>query len=406
MIAADAARRRGPLVDDGAVGIVRVATRPRWSLAEWVEVAVADKRDFYEVLGVSKDTDDRALKKAYHKLAMQFHPDKNPGNREAEEKFKEASEAYEVLSDADKRAHYDRYGHAGPEMGGGFSAQQYAVNLQDIFGDLFGDIFGGRRRGGATRGSDLRYHMEIAFEEAAFGVQKDIAIPRLEDCSTCSGSGAKPGTTAKPCGQCGGAGEIRVAQGFFAVAQTCRACGGAGRIVESPCGDCRGRGQREQERQLQVKVPGGVNEGTRLRFVGEGEAGRGGGPRGDLYVVVSIAEHPLFTREEQDVICEVPISFPQAALGCSLEVPTLDGKVSMKVPSGTQPGAVFRLRNKGIPHLRGSGRGDQLVKVRVEVPKKLNGEQQELLEKFAAASNADLHPENKSFFNKVKELFG
>ncbi len=368
---------------------------------------MSEKRDYYEVLGVEKDADERVLKKAYHKLALQYHPDKNPGDKAAEEKFKECSEAYAVLADADKRAHYDRFGHA-PEMGNA-SAQQYAVNLQDIFGDLFGDLFGGRRgggRGGAARGSDLRFHLEISFEEAAFGAQKDITIPRLEDCSTCAGSGAKPGTKVKPCQQCGGAGEIRVAQGFFAIAQTCRACGGAGRVVESPCVECRGKGQKEQERQLAVKVPGGVNEGTRLRFVGEGEGGRGGGPRGDLYVVIAIKEHPLFSREEQDVICEIPLSFAQAALGCSLEVPTLDGKVSMKVPSGTQPGAVFRLRNKGIPALRGSGRGDQLVKVHVEVPKKLSKEQEKLLEQFAAASNPENHPENKSFFDKVKELFG
>lgn len=367
---------------------------------------MSEKRDYYEILGVARDADDRVLKKAYHKLALQFHPDKKPGDKAAEESFKECSEAYATLSDADKRAHYDRFGHA-PE-GGNYSAQQYAVNLQDIFGDLFGDLFGGQRRGrsGAARGSDLRFHLEITFEEAAFGAQKDITIPRLEDCSTCSGTGAKPGTNVKPCGQCGGAGEIRVAQGFFAIAQTCRVCQGAGRVVESPCLDCRGKGQKEQERQLAVKVPGGVNEGTRLRFVGEGEGGRGGGPRGDLYVVISIKEHPLFTREEQDVICAVPLSFAQAALGCSLEVPTLDGKVSMKVPAGTQPGSVFRLRQKGIPALRGSGRGDQLVKVHIEVPKKLSAEQQSLLEKFAAASNPDNHPENKSFFDKVKELFG
>jgi molecular chaperone DnaJ len=371
------------------------------------EKPVAEKRDYYEVLGVPRDADERALKKAYHKLAMQFHPDKNPGDKAAEESFKEASEAYSVLSDADKRAHYDRYGHNAPDLGAGFSAQQYAVNLQDIFGDLFGDIFGGgRRRGGAQRGSDLRYMLELAFEEAAFGVQKDITIPRLEDCGTCSGSGAKPGTRVRPCSSCGGAGEIRVAQGFFAVAQTCRACGGTGRSIESPCADCRGQGQREQEKTLQVKVPPGVNEGTKLRFVGEGEGGRGGGPRGDLYVVISVKEHPLFARNDNDVICEVPLSFPQAALGCSLEVPTLDGKVSMKVPPGTQPAATFRLRNRGIPHLRGGGRGDQLVKVRIEVPRSLNSEQQALLEKFAAASGEDVHPENKGFFDKVKELFG
>lgn len=369
---------------------------------------MAEKRDYYEVLGVARDADDRVLKKAYHKLAMQFHPDKNPGDKAAEEQFKDASEAYAVLTDGDKRAHFDRFGHTGPEMTG-YSAQQYAVNLQDIFGDLFGDLFGGKRGGrpGAARGSDLRFHLEITFEEAAFGTQKDIKIPRLEDCSVCAGSGAKPGTKIKSCAQCGGAGEIRVAQGFFAIAQTCRACAGAGRTIESACMDCRGKGQKEQERELAVKVPGGVNDGTRLRFVGEGEGGRGGGPRGDLYVVISLKEHPLFTREEQDVICDIPLSFPQAALGCSLEVPTLDGKVAMKVPAGTQPGMVFRLRNKGIPSLRGGGRGDQLVRVRVEVPKKLNEEQQQLLEKFAAVStNGDSLPDNKSFFDKVKDLFG
>jgi molecular chaperone DnaJ len=248
--------------------------------------------------------------------------------------------------------------------------------------------------------------MEVTFEEAAFGANKDVTIPRLEECATCAGSGAKPGSKPKVCGTCGGVGEIRVTQGFFAIAKTCPACAGAGRVVDKPCEDCKGRGAKEVERTLSVKVPGGVNDGTRLRFVGEGESGRGGAPRGDLYVVLSIKPHPLFTRDEENVLCEVPLSFPQAALGCNIEVPTLDGKVQMKIPSGTQPGAVFRLKGKGIPLLRGAGRGDQLVKVRVEVPRELNDEQKSHLEKFAEASGDEVHPEHKSFLDKVKELFG
>ena len=370
---------------------------------------MADKRDYYEVLGVQKDADERTLKKAYHKLAHQFHPDKNPGDKPAEEKFKEASEAYAILSDAEKRAAYDRYGHNMPGGGDPFGGQ--GVNIQDIFGDIFGDLFGGgggrgRGRGGASRGSDLRYHLEVAFEEAAFGCQREVQIPRLEECATCSGSGAKAGTQPKRCATCSGSGEIRVTQGFFAIAKACPQCHGSGKLIESPCADCRGQGQREVERTLQVKVPPGVNEGTRLRFVGEGEAGRGGGPRGDLYVVLAIKPHPLFARDDEHVTCEIPISFTQAALGCNLDVPTLDGKVQMRIPAGTQPGALFRLKGKGIPALRGGSRGDQLVRVRLEVPKKLNEEQQDLLERFAAASQEDVHPDNKSFFDKVKELFG
>ena len=367
-----------------------------------------EKRDYYDVLGVGKDADDRALKKAYRKLAHECHPDKNPGDKAAEEKFKECSEAYAVLADPDKRAHYDRFGFSGPEMGGFSGFQGGAVNIQDIFGDIFGDLFGGRggRRGGQSRGSDLRYHMEITFEEAAFGSAKEVTIPRLEECSTCAGSGAAAGTKPKVCTGCNGVGEIRVTQGFFAIAKACPACGGSGRVIESPCGECHGRGQRELERALSVKVPGGVNDGTRLRFVGEGESGRAGGPRGDLYVVLAVKPHPLFARDEENVLCELPLSFPQAALGCTLEVPTLDGKVQMKIPSGTQPGSVFRLKGKGIPLLRGAGRGDQLVTVRVEVPRDLNDVQRGHLEKFAEASGDELHPDGKSFFDKVKELFG
>jgi molecular chaperone DnaJ len=369
---------------------------------------VADQRDFYEILGVAREADDATLKKAYRKLAQQYHPDKNPGDKSAEDKFKELSEAYAVLSDADKRAGYDRFGHAGAP-GADMSAAQYAVNLQDIFGDLFGDLFGGRRRsggGGASRGSDLRFHMELSFEDAAFGIQKDITLQRLENCDTCTGTGAAAGTRPKTCATCGGAGEIRISQGFFAVAKPCPHCAGSGRRVESPCADCRGAGQAERERALSVTVPPGVSEESRMRYPGEGEAGRGGGPRGDLYIVFSIKEHPLFTREENHVLCDLPLSFPQAALGCALDVPTLDGKVQMKIPSGTQPGAVFRLRGKGIAALRGGQRGDQLVKVRIEVPKKLNSEQTQLLEKLSASFHEDASSEHKSFFAKVKELFG
>lgn len=365
---------------------------------------MTEKRDYYDVLSVGKNADERELKKAYRKLAHQYHPDKNPGDAEAEEKFKEASEAYAVLSDAEKRNAYDRFGHSGlGDMGGGAG---FGVNIQDIFGDFFGDIFGGgRRRGGPQPGADLRYHLEVDFEEAAFGTETDVTIPRMETCETCTGSGAKEGTRPVPCGTCGGMGEIRVSQGFFSIARTCHVCGGRGSIIKDPCTDCTGQGQVEQERELSVKVPPGIGEGTRLRFVGEGEAGPQGGPRGDLYVVISIRPHPLFTRENSDVYCEVPISFPQAALGCSLDVPTLDGKVAMKIPAGTQPQSVFRLRGKGIPHLRGTGRGDQMVTVKLEVPKTLSSRQTAILEEFADISGDETHPQNQGFFDKVKELF-
>ena len=367
---------------------------------------MSQKRDYYEVLDVSRGADERELKKAYRKLAMQYHPDKNPGDAVAEEKFKELSEAYAVLSDPEKRNRYDRFGHAGlGDQPGGFS-----VNIQDIFGDFFGDIFGGRGRGsGVRRGSDLRYDLLLEFEEAAFGTEREVSIARNENCNTCDGSGAKPGTNRNTCGTCQGQGEIRVAQGFFAISQTCPACQGRGSVIESPCGDCRGTGQTEQERKINVKVPGGVDEGTQLRFVGEGEGGMGGGPRGDLYVVLGLKAHPLFERQGQDVFCEVPVSFPQAALGCQLEVPTLDGKVNLKIPAGTQPGQVFRLRGKGIPHLRSGKdgpRGDQMVGVRLEVPKKLNDEQRDAVHALGEMfGEQNCHPEKQSFFDKVRELF-
>lgn len=366
---------------------------------------MADKRDYYEVLGVGRDADEKTIKTAYRKLAHQYHPDKNPGDKAAEDKFKEASEAYEMLSDNNKRAHYDRFGHqSGADMNdfGGFGG----VNLQDVLGEVFGDFFGGGgRRRGPQRGSDLRYNLELTFEEAAFGVTKELNIPRMESCNSCSGTGAKGGTALRTCNTCRGTGEIRVSQGFFTMARACDTCGGRGKVITEKCGDCTGKGSRVVEHKVTVPIPAGVNEGTKVRLTGEGEAGKGG-PRGDLYVVLSIKPHEIFTREDENVLCEVPISFAQAALGTSVEVPTLEGRQQLTIPAGTQPGESFVLRNKGIARLREKGRGDQIVRVRVEVPRSLNDEQRHLLEQFAQSSGDEVHPDKKSFWNKVKEIFG
>jgi molecular chaperone DnaJ len=373
------------------------------------------KRDYYDVLGVPRDADERALKSAYRKLAHKHHPDKNPGDKAAEEAFKEASEAYAVLSDAEKRAAYDRFGHdavgsRGGQGWGGFGPG--GPSIQDLFGDIFGEFFGGRGgRGTGERGSDLRYSLEITFEQAAFGHDVEIEVPRLQTCGTCSGSGAKAGTRPRPCTQCGGMGEVRISQGFFAITRTCPTCVGRGVVVDNPCTDCRGSGRVEKTNKLKVKVPPGVADGNKLRMVGEGEAGSGGGQDGDLYVELSVKPHPFFARDGVDVVCEVPISFPQAALGATLEVPTLDGRVTMKVPEGTQTGRVFRLRGKGIPHLRGrrddaASRGDQLVRVVVETPTNLNDEQRRLLERFAELGGDGVTPQAKGFWERVKELFG
>ncbi len=366
------------------------------------------KRDYYEVLGVERNADAEALKKAFRKLAMQHHPDRNPGDAVAEEKFKEASEAYEMLSDADRRARYDRFGHQGVEgfanQGGGFNN----VNINDIFGEIFGDIFGGggrRRAGGRNRGADLRYNLEISFEEAAFGSEVSVKIPRPKRCEACDGTGSKS-KQVRTCPTCGGAGEVRFTQGFFAVARTCTQCGGAGQVVTDPCKTCKGAGKTDSVTELSVKIPGGVDTGTRVRLAGEGEPGEAGGPPGDLYVVVHVKDHSIFHREENEVFCEVPISFVQAALGAQIEVPTLDGMVKMKVPEATQSGKIFRLKGKGIPHLHGNGaRGDQHVRVIVETPQNLSHKQRELLEKFAEASGEDVNPQARTFFDKVKQLF-
>lgn len=369
-------------------------------------VANGDKRDCYEVLDVHRNASETEIKKAFRKVAIKHHPDKNPGDKAAEDRFKEATEAYEILSDPQKRAQYDQYGHAGVSGTGGFSSGGFGAGTPfgDIFGEMFGDIFGGggggRGRSQGKRGDDLLYNMEISFEEAAFGVENKIEIPFAKRCVTCNGSGAKPGTDPKTCPACRGAGQVRYQQGFFSVSKTCGQCNGEGKVVENPCPDCRGKGSTKDTKTLSVKIPGGVETGSRLKVTGEGGQGKGG-PNGDLYVAINVRDHAIFQREDNNVICEIPISFIQAALGCELEVPTLDGKVAMKIPDGTQSGKIYRLKGKGIPSLQGYGRGDQLVVVRIETPTNLNKKQKELLEEFARISGEDIHPLKKGFLDKV-----
>jgi len=375
-------------------------------------LATNGKRDYYEVLDVHKNASETEIKKAFRKQAIQYHPDKNPGDKAAEEKFKELSEAYEVLSDAQKRAQYDQFGHAGVSGAGGFSGGfggfGAGTPFGDIFGDIFSDIFGGgggsRGRSQGRRGDDLLYNLEITFEEAAFGVEKKIDVPFAKKCSACNGSGAKPGSEAKVCPTCRGAGQVRYQQGFFSVSKTCSHCNGEGKIVTDPCPDCRGKGTVKDTKTLSIKVPAGVETGSRLKSTGDGGQGVKGGPNGDLYVAINVKEHPIFQREDNDVICEFPISFIQAALGCEIEVPTLDGKVAMKIPDGTQSGKIYRLRGKGIPSLQGYGRGDQLVIIKVETPTNLNKRQKELLEEFARNSNDNSHPIKKGFLDKVMDF--
>jgi len=377
---------------------------------------MANKRDYYEVLGVARGASPEDLKRAYRKLAVQYHPDKNPGNKEAEEKFKTLSEAYEVLSDAKKRQMYDQFGHAGlGGAGAGSGGEGFGgAPFNDIFGDIFGDLFGGggarggrggRRRSGGRPGSDLRTTLDITFEEAAFGVEKVIAVPRSVGCETCGSTGAKPGTKVDDCSQCQGRGEVMFQQGFFAVSRPCPKCNGAGQTIANPCGSCHGSGQTKKRSQIEVKIPGGVDTGQRLKLTGEGEAGERGGPPGDLYVVINVLAHDFFTREEFDVICDVPIPFTQAALGTELEVPTLEGKVQMKIPAGTQSHKIFRLKGKGLPRLGSYGNGDQLVRVVVETPTGLNAEQKELLRKFEQVGSSSSNPMHDSFFEKVKNFF-
>ncbi|MBW8067823.1 MAG: molecular chaperone DnaJ, partial [Ferrovum sp.] len=332
------------------------------------------KRDFYEVLGVNRDASEDDIKKAYRKLAMKYHPDRNPDNAKSEAQFKEVKEAYEILSDGDKRAAYDRYGHAGvdPQMGAGAGpgGGPGMGGFSDAFGDIFGDIFGGggrgNRTGGMYRGADLRYNLEIGLEEAARGTETQIRIPALENCGTCKGSGAKPGTSPITCTTCGGQGQVRMQQGFFSIQQTCPVCHGSGKTITSPCPDCHGAGRIRKHKTLSVKIPAGIDHGDRVRLAGEGEPGQAGGPAGDLFVVVQIRPHPVFQREGTDLHCEMPISFAVAALGGEIEIPTLEGQAKLKIPAETQTGQIFRLRAKGIKALRGGGQGDLMCHVVVE----------------------------------------
>ena len=378
------------------------------------------RRDYYEVLGVPRDASDQQIKSAYRKLALKHHPDRNPGDKAAEEQFKEAAEAYAVLADAEKRAAYDRFGHAGVSgagAGAGFDPTIFAdfsdifAGLGDVFG--FGDMFGGRRRrSGPQRGADLRYDLEITFEESAHGAETTIQIPREETCETCTGSGASPGTTAETCAQCRGTGQLRYQQGFLTVARPCANCRGTGKTIAKPCATCRGAGRVGRERKLTVKIPPGIATGQRLRLYGEGEHGSAGGPPGDLYVVVHVQEHSFFQREDDDLYCELPISFPTLALGGSVKVPTLDGREELDIPSGTQAGTRFKLRGKGMPNVSGRGRGDLYVIARVSVPKKLTKEQKALLEELSRTLpsdkdiSSDADGNDKPFFERVKDIFG
>ncbi|HEU5341935.1 MAG TPA: molecular chaperone DnaJ [Edaphobacter sp.] len=373
------------------------------------------KVDYYEVLSVSRDANDQEIKTAYRKLAMQYHPDRNPNNPAAEEKFKECGEAYSVLSDPDKRAAYDRYGHAAFQGGagagnpftGGFGGAQ---DLGDIFGDLFGEMFnmggaGGRKASRVQRGRDLRYDLMLEFEEAVFGIEREIKIRRMEMCDDCKGSGAAKGKKAVTCTQCGGRGQQRFQQGFFSVARTCSVCGGTGTLIVDPCATCRGETRVQAEHTILVKVPAGVEQDTRIRYQGEGEAGKFGGPAGDLYVVLTVKAHKFFERDGDDLHCVMPISFPQAALGTELEIETLEGSATIKVPEGTQSGREFKLKGKGVPHLNSHGKGDLIVEIRVQTPSKLNKAQKELLRQLSETMVVENTPTSRGLFEKVKEMF-
>jgi molecular chaperone DnaJ len=379
------------------------------------------KRDYYEVLGVGRNANDGELKSAYRKLAMQYHPDRNPGDKVAEEKFKEAAEAYAVLADTSKRAAYDRFGHAGVSAAagagaGGFDPETFG-DFADILGNMFGfgDLFGGaRRRGGPQRGADLRYDLEISFLESANGAEPTIQIPRQETCETCHGSGAAPGTTPTTCSMCRGQGQVRRQQGFFTIAVTCPQCRGVGRMVSKPCQTCHGAGRVTQERKIKVKIPAGISDGQQLRLQGEGESGSAGGPSGHLYVVIHVQPHEFFRREGNHLFCEVPVNFTTLALGGEIVVPTLDGTERMKVPDGTQTGTTLRLRGKGMPDVNGRGRGDLLVTVQVQTPKKLSREQRHLLEQLAKALPKEKfeprapgeEQEDRNLFDRVRDMFG
>jgi molecular chaperone DnaJ len=367
------------------------------------------KRDYYEILGVARTASDAEIKAAFRKLAMQHHPDRNPGNNDCEHKFKELNEAYDCLKDPDKRAAYDRFGHAAFEHGMGSAAHGFGADFGSAFADIFEGIFGmgaARARSGRERGADLRYNMEITLEDAYFGKTAEVRIPTSVTCETCSGSGAKPGTRPTACATCGGAGKIRHAQGFFTLERTCPACHGRGQVIEDPCASCHGSGRVTRERKLSVNIPAGVEDGTRIRLAGEGEAGIRGGPPGDLYIFLSLVSHPLYQRDGADLYCRVPISMVTAALGGDFEVPTIEGgKTRVKVPAGTQSGRRFRLQGKGMPVLRARQHGDMYVQVVVETPQNLTRRQRELLTEFQKISSNETQPESASFFSRVKDLF-
>ena len=379
------------------------------------------KRDYYEVLGVARGATEDEIKKAYRKLAVKFHPDKNPGDKTAEEKFKELSEAYEVLNEPQKRAAYDQYGHAAfdprrrASRGGGSDFHDPFEIFREVFsqgggggGSIFDDLFGGGGRanpGGAQRGADLRYDLEITFEEAARGCEKEIAVTKLDACDTCGGTGAEGNAHYQTCPTCGGRGQVISSRGIFQIAQTCPRCEGAGRTIDKPCRSCHGSGQRERTSKITLRIPSGVDTGSRLRSAGNGEAGKRGGSSGDLYVIIHVKAHEIFHRDGDDLLCEAPINFAIAALGGEIEVPTLDGKATIKIPAGTQTGSVFRLRDKGIRNVHGHGHGDLHVQVVVEVPARLNADQRAKLKEFADLCDASVNPRSKSFLEKAKELF-
>jgi molecular chaperone DnaJ len=375
-------------------------------------LATNTKRDYYEVLGVQRTCTEVELKAAYRKLAMQFHPDRNPDDPQAEEKFKEASEAYSVLSDATKRARYDQFGHAATNGGGGSGGFETTVDFQDIFGDFFGDFFnqaagaGGRRRNRPQRGGDLREDLQIEFTEAVFGIKKQLKVRRTETCKDCKGSGAAPGTSPVTCLHCEGRGQMRYQQGFFTVARTCTHCGGSGHVIKDVCIKCKGQGRVIKDRTMDVEVPPGVENGTRIRYQEQGEAGANGGPAGDLYVVLHVKEHDFFDREGNDLFCVVPISFSQAALGAEITVPTLYGEHKLKVPENTQSGTQFRIKTKGMPVLHRNQKGDLHVEVHVQTPSKLSKRQRELLEELQSLSHVENKPQKSGFLSKVKEIFG
>ena len=376
------------------------------------------KRDYYEVLGVDRGASEEDLKKAYRKLALKYHPDKNPGDKAAEEKFKELGEAYEALSDSQKRAAYDQYGHAAfdPRMraggrGGGFH-DPFEI-FREVFGggggggSIFDDLFGGSQRDptGPQRGSDLRYDMELTFEEAALGCEKEVSVTKMDACDACLGSGAESGSTTKVCPTCGGRGQVVMSRGIFSIAQTCSRCEGAGRVLEKPCRSCHGAGRKERTSKIKIKMPAGVDTGARLRSSGNGEGGVRGGPSGDLYVVLHVKAHEIFQRDGDDLICEVPVRFIDAALGGEIEVPTLTGKAQVKVPPGTQNGTIFRLKGKGVKNLQGYGHGDLHVRVVVEVPTHLNAAQKAKLQEFAELCDSNVNPISLGFFEKAKNFF-